>query len=53
VTEYLQHAFGLTAHTIQGGTVEWAGVVGHPEDFTRNWSLKGAKNRVGRQAASR
>jgi hypothetical protein len=28
----------LTAHTIQGGTVEWAGVVGRPEDFTRNWS---------------
>jgi hypothetical protein len=28
----------LTAHTIQGATVEWAGVVGRPEDFTRNWS---------------
>ena len=28
----------LTAHTIQGGTVDWAGVVGHPDDFTRNWS---------------
>jgi hypothetical protein len=38
VTEHLQHAYALTAHTIQGGTVEWAGVVGHPEDFTRNWS---------------
>ncbi len=38
VTEYLQHAYALTAHTIQGGTVEWAGVVGHPDDFTRNWS---------------
>jgi hypothetical protein len=23
---------------MQGGTVEWAGVVGHPDDFTRNWS---------------
>ena len=37
-TEHLQHAYALTAHTIQGGTVEWAGVVGHPDDFTRNWS---------------
>ena len=38
VAEHLQHAYALTAHTIQGGTVEWAGVVGRPEDFTRNWS---------------
>ena len=37
-TEHIQHAYALTAHTIQGGTVEWAGVVGHPDDFTRNWS---------------
>jgi hypothetical protein len=34
----LQHAYALTAHSIQGGTAEWAGVVGRPEDFTRNWS---------------
>jgi hypothetical protein len=38
VAEHLQHAYALTAHSIQGGTVEWAGVVGRPEDFTRNWS---------------
>jgi hypothetical protein len=38
VTDHLHHAYALTAHTIQGGTVEWAGVVGHPNDFTRNWS---------------
>jgi conjugative relaxase-like TrwC/TraI family protein len=38
VAEHLQHAYALTAHTIQGGTVEWAGVIGRPEDFTRNWS---------------
>ena len=38
VAEHLQHAYALTAHTIQGGTVEWAGMVGRPEDFTRNWS---------------
>jgi ATP-dependent exoDNAse (exonuclease V) alpha subunit len=38
VADHLQHAYALTAHTIQGATVEWAGVVGRPEDFTRNWS---------------
>ena len=38
VAEHLEHAYALTAHTIQGGTVDWAGVVGHPDDFTRNWS---------------
>jgi ATP-dependent exoDNAse (exonuclease V) alpha subunit len=38
VAEHLQHAYALTAHSIQGGTVEWACVVGRPEDFTRNWS---------------
>ena len=38
VAEHLQHAYVLTAHTIQGATVQWAGVVGCPEDFTRNWS---------------
>jgi hypothetical protein len=36
--EHLQHAYALTAHTLQGATVEWAGVLGRPEDFTRNWS---------------
>jgi conjugative relaxase-like TrwC/TraI family protein len=38
VAEHLEHAYALTAHTIQGGTVDWAGVVGHPDDFTRNWA---------------
>ena len=38
VAEHLQHAYALTAHTIQGGTVEWTGVVGRPDDFSRNWS---------------
>ena len=36
--ELLEHAYALTAHTIQGGTVERAGVVGRPAVFTRNWS---------------
>jgi conjugative relaxase-like TrwC/TraI family protein len=38
VAEHLQHAYALTAHTVQGGTVDWAGVVGRADDFTRNWS---------------
>jgi conjugative relaxase-like TrwC/TraI family protein len=38
VAEHLQYAYVLTAHTVQGGTMEWAGVVGRPEDFSRNWS---------------
>ena len=38
VAEHLQHGHALTAHTIQGATVAWTGVVGRPEDFTRNWS---------------
>jgi hypothetical protein len=38
VIEHLQHPYALTAHSIQGGTAEWAGVVGRPEDFTRKWS---------------
>ena len=38
VAEHLQHAYALTAHTAQGASVEWAAVVGHPDDFTRNWS---------------
>jgi AAA domain len=38
VAEHLQHGYVMTAHTMQGATVAWAGVVGGPEDFTRNWS---------------
>jgi hypothetical protein len=38
VAHHVQHAYALTGHGIQGGTVEWAGVVGQPGDFTRNWS---------------
>ena len=38
VADHVQYAYALTAHAMQGATVEWAGVVGHPEDFTRNWS---------------
>jgi len=35
---HTEHAYALTGHGMQGGTVEWAGAVGTPEDFTRNWA---------------
>jgi conjugative relaxase-like TrwC/TraI family protein len=38
VERHLQHAYALTGHGMQGGTVQWTGVVGQPEDFSRNWS---------------
>lgn len=36
--QHLELAYALTAHGVQGATVEWAGVTGAPADFTRNWS---------------
>ena len=38
VAEHLEHAYALTGHGMQGGTVEWAGVVAEPRDLTRGWS---------------
>ena len=35
---HTEHAYALTGHGMQGGTVEWAAAVGTPEDFTRNWA---------------
>ena len=35
---HLEHAYALTGHGMQGGTVEWAAVIGQAQDFTRNWS---------------
>jgi len=37
VEEHLEHAYALTGHGTQGGTVERAIVIGGPEDFSRNW----------------
>jgi ATP-dependent exoDNAse (exonuclease V) alpha subunit len=36
--EHLEHAYAVTAHAMQGATVEWAAVIGSPRSFTRNWS---------------
>ena len=37
-SHHLEYAYALTGHGMQGGTVEWAAVIGRPGDFTRNWS---------------
>ncbi len=36
--EHLEHAYALTGHGAQGATVEWAGVIGRPSDFTAEWA---------------
>jgi conjugative relaxase-like TrwC/TraI family protein len=38
VAEHVELAYALTGHGMQGGTVEWAAVVGEPSDLTRGWS---------------
>lgn len=38
VAEHLEHAYALTAHSAQGGTFQWAGVIGRPGEFTREWA---------------
>jgi hypothetical protein len=38
VAEHLEHAYALTAHGAQGASVTWAGVLGRPEEFTREWA---------------
>jgi conjugative relaxase-like TrwC/TraI family protein len=36
--EHLEHAYALTGHGAHGATVEWAGVIGRPSEFTREWA---------------
>ena len=38
VARHVEHAYALTGHGMQGGTVEWAGVVATPHELTRGWS---------------
>jgi ATP-dependent exoDNAse (exonuclease V) alpha subunit len=38
VAAHVEHAYVLTAHGAQGGTFTWAGVVGRPTEFTREWA---------------
>jgi conjugative relaxase-like TrwC/TraI family protein len=38
VSEHLELAYALTGHGAQGATVDWAGVIGRPSEFTREWA---------------
>ncbi len=38
VRDHVEHAYALTGHATQGASVEWAGVIGRPSDFTAEWA---------------
>ena len=38
IVQHVEHAYALTGHGAQGATVTWAGVIGRPEEFTREWA---------------
>ena len=38
VADHLEHAYALTGHGAHGATVEWAGIIGRPSEFTREWA---------------
>jgi conjugative relaxase-like TrwC/TraI family protein len=38
VSRHLEHAYALTVHGTQGATLQWAGVVGLPGEFSREWA---------------
>ncbi len=38
VHRHVEHAYALTGHGAQGATVEWAAVIGRPDEFTREWA---------------
>jgi len=38
VAEHVEHAYALTGHGMQGGTVEQATVVASPHELSRSWS---------------
>jgi len=48
VSEHLEHAYALTGHGAHGATVEWAGVIGRPSEFTREWSYTSLSRPEGR-----
>lgn len=35
---HVEPAYALTGHGAQGATLRWAGVIGRPEEFTREWA---------------
>jgi hypothetical protein len=44
--EHLEHACALTGHGAHGATVEWAGVIGWPSEFAREWAYTSKRARV-------
>ncbi len=52
VSEHLEHAYSLTGHGMQGGTVETAVVVASPRDLTAGWSYTALSRAQGRDAPS-
>jgi conjugative relaxase-like TrwC/TraI family protein len=48
LSEHLEHAYALTGHGAHGATVEWAGVIGRPSEFTREWSYTSFSRARGR-----
>jgi hypothetical protein len=47
-SEHLEHAYALTGHGAHGATVEWAGVIGRPVEFTREWAYTSLSRARGR-----
>jgi ATP-dependent exoDNAse (exonuclease V) alpha subunit len=45
--QHLEHAYALTGHGALGATVEWAGVIGRPFEFSREWPTPRSLARVG------
>jgi hypothetical protein len=48
VAEHLEHAYALTGHGAHGATFEWAGVIGRPSEFTREWAYTSLSRARGR-----
>ena len=48
VAEHVEHAYALTGHGTQGGTVEHAIVVASPHELTRGWSYTALSRARGR-----
>jgi len=48
VSEHLEHAYSLTGHGMQGGTVKTALVVASPRDLTAGWSYTALRARGAR-----
>ncbi len=48
VCDHVEHAYALTGHATQGASVEWAGVVGRPSDFSSEWAYTALSRARGR-----